>query len=332
MIEKFINTKNASRNLSDKEWEKVVPKLAKELAKVDYRYEYDDTQLWRDWQNLKKFNNPEIFINSTRRVGMKLCEHFFPNFFDIKSNGKTFSELWKDPKVLEAVLRWNRKSHSTPYLSELRRGVYFTQGLPKSTMYRPLMAKTIVDHYGAKTVLDPCAGWGGRMLGAVASGAHYYAFEPNKETHYNLLRLARYLDIMDRVTIVCDDFLRVSSYNVPKVDMVLTSPPYFDLEIYDDDPRQSVEQFSTYKDWVKGFIIPSVDHSVDLLKKGGVSCWNVAKIRSRHDLRLEVQNCHEYRGMKIDEVFSVVSSRRQFNQRDRKNLKTTDDTVCFRYL
>ena len=330
MIDEILGVKNATRSIPESEWEKVVPKLARELTKVDFKHNYPEDKLHKDWMALQRFSSKDFFINSQKRTGMKLCEHYFPNFFDIQSDNKSFSGLWKDPEVLEKVLRWNRQSHSTPYLSELRRGVYFTQALPKSTMYRPLMAKMIVDHYNAKVVLDPCAGWGGRMLGALASGAEYHAFEPNRETHYNLLRLAEYLNVMDRVNIICDDFLNVKSHNIPKVDLVLTSPPYWDLEVYDDDPKQSIQQFSSYKEWIKGFIIPAVDYSIDHLKQNGTSCWNVAKVRSRHDLCQEVENCHEYRRFYIDQTFSVVSSRRQFNQKKNKNLKSKDDTVCYK--
>jgi len=56
---------------------------------------------------------------------MKLCEHFFPNFFDIENkNGDSFKSLWKADK-LEKVIRWNRKSHSTPLPIGIEKGNIF---------------------------------------------------------------------------------------------------------------------------------------------------------------------------------------------------------------
>jgi len=328
----ILGVKNGTRNLSDKEFDRLLPDLAQEISQLDYRIIHDHGQLSKDWYSLQKANVYGNEIHSTSRIGMKLCEHFFPNFWDIRSMGKSFAESWKDPSVMEKVLEWNRKSHSTPYLSELRRGVYFVQGMTKSTMYRPLLAKAIVKHYRAKRVLDPCAGWGGRMLGTVAAGAEYYAFEPNVETVSNLYSLAYYLGIDKHVHIYCDDALQMDEYDFPKVNMILTSPPYFDLEIYDDGPKQSVQRFPSYKEWVRGFIRPLIDKGIDRLCSGGVSCWNVAKVRSRHDLVDEVEGCHSFRGMKPDETFSVVSSKRQANQTVTKNMKSSDDTVCYRYI
>lgn len=133
---------------------------------------------------------------------MKLCEHFFPNFFDILSPKREgFKTHWNE-QDLQKVIKWNRKSHySTPYLSEMRRGVNFCYGLTKNTMYRPHLAKMIYDYYRPTWVLDPCCGWGGRMLGVVANGAKYYGFEPNKEIYNHLMELVDLLAIKNDVII-----------------------------------------------------------------------------------------------------------------------------------
>jgi hypothetical protein len=172
------------------------------LEQVSFIPHYTNQQLYDDWLKLKKWHTTEESINSTSRVGMKLCEHFFPNFYDIADNkGNSFNTMWKKDNLIK-ILRWNRKSHSTPYLSELKRGIYFCCGMTKSTMYRPQMSKMLCDHYSPKIVLDPCMGWGGRLLGAVASGAHYIGFDPNTETFKNLTRMVEFLGIQDKVTLI----------------------------------------------------------------------------------------------------------------------------------
>ena len=35
-----------------------------------------------------------------------------------------------------------------------------------ATTFMPGYAKAVYEHFGAQAVLDPCAGWGDRMLGA----------------------------------------------------------------------------------------------------------------------------------------------------------------------
>ena len=325
MIQTFLNIKNSVRNLSDVEFENILSTLASELEDVSFYYSYSDSDLLKDWNALIKWNARVDTMASTQRVGMKLCEHFFPNFFDIENkDGNSFKSLWKADK-LEKVLRWNRKSHSTPYLSELRRGIYFNYKLAKSTMYRPQMAKMLVSNLGAKRVLDPCAGWGGRMLGCVSAGAEYVAFEPNTETYESLLKLIKLLGIEDKVRIIKDSALEMDKYDIGEFDLILTSPPYFDLEVYSHEDTQSINGCDTYKMWVDKFLNPLINLGLNHLKLNGWSCWNVHNV-GKMKMIDDVKVIHE--GYNNQKVFSVTSSKRQTNQTVSKK-KNADITICY---
>jgi 16S rRNA G966 N2-methylase RsmD len=330
MIEQYLNVRNSTRSLTDDQFEKIVSTLAQELEQVSYFPQYSYNELNEDWKKLKKWTSSDVVINSTSRLGMKLSEHFCPNFFDIETaKGDSFASLW-NAKNLEKILRWNRKSHSTPYLSELKRGIYFCCGLPKSTMYRPQMMKLACMRYSPNTVLDPCAGWGGRMLGAVSYGADYIAFEPNTKTYTNLNKIVDFLDISHKVKLICDDVRNYQKYDLPNVDMVLTSPPYFDLEVYTHEATQSVSNSDSYQQWAEEFLKPVIKMGLDHLTDDGVSCWNVGKVRG-NDMNVDVYKYHTMFDWDKHEVLSVQSSKRQTNQATvTKNQKSTDDTVVFK--
>jgi 16S rRNA G966 N2-methylase RsmD len=328
MIHKFLNIRNSLRDLTDEEFDVLLPQLAKELEGVSFYTEYSDIELLTDWQKLLGWNANVNTMASTQRIGMKLCEHFFPNFYDIEDKkGNSFKSLWT-AKNLEKVLRWNRKSHSTPYLSEIKRGIYFNFGLPKSTMYRPQMAKMVVSNLGGVNVFDPCAGWGGRMLGSIAAGADMYtAFEPNTETYNNLLRLIEFLGIKDKVRLYKDSALNMYKYDIKEVDIVLTSPPYFDLEVYTHEDTQSITGCTSYQMWVDKFLEPLVTGALSTLKPTGWSCWNVHNV-GKMKMIDDVAKIHKKFPTK--KIFSVISSRRQINQKvPTKNEKNSDVTICY---
>ena len=67
--------------------------------------------------------------------------------------------------------------------------------------------------FSKNVVLDPCCGWGGRMLGAVTAGKRYIGFEPNEETYNNLIRLAHFLGIENRIDIYNDGAENMHSYD-----------------------------------------------------------------------------------------------------------------------
>mgnify|MGYP003671120730 FL=1 len=45
MIEQFLNKKNTLRNLTDDEFERILPQLAIELESIDYHYYYQHVVL-----------------------------------------------------------------------------------------------------------------------------------------------------------------------------------------------------------------------------------------------------------------------------------------------
>lgn len=323
MIEQFINKKYSLRNLSDAEFDKLVPVLAEELESVDYAVYYQNDTLIKDWEKLKEFKSNESSINSTTRVGMKLLEHFNQNIWNVRgSKTPSFKDTWKKEN-LEKVIKWNRHSHSTPYMSEIRRGLYFCCGLSKVTMYRPTLAKIICDYFKPKIIFDPCAGWGGRMIGSVASGCHYIGIEPVRETFDNLVRMASFLRIGDKVTLINNSIENVAWDT--KVQLILTSPPYFDLEIYDNSELQSINKYPSYDLWSERFLRGIIEKSVHILD--GVSCWNVADYE-KHKLVDAVHMYHKEFGMSNIKEFYVNSSRRPISG---SSSRKDDVTYCFKY-
>jgi hypothetical protein len=135
-----------------------------------------------------------------------------------------------------------------------------------------------------RRVLDLCAGWGDRLVGALATAAtntmqdsvlldSYTATDPNPLLHngYQAL-IARYKP---------HDF-RAVVYNTPmedltadqlrpdnlRQDIMLTSPPYFTTERY-SGPGQSHQRYNTYSQWRDGFLYKLAEQSRNALAVGG---------------------------------------------------------------
>ena len=87
ILPNFLNVRYSTRNLTDEQFEGVLPTLAEELVSVNYKIKYSEEKLRADWKKLLDYDtsSPDRFTASTVRVGMKLCEHFFPNFYTFQS-------------------------------------------------------------------------------------------------------------------------------------------------------------------------------------------------------------------------------------------------------
>ena len=104
LLQNYLNKRNSTRNLSDQEFDSIVDILAEELEQVSFIPNYTDPQLYKDWMDLKKWTTKDDYINSTNRIGMKLCEHFFPNFYDIADNkGNSFHSMWKKENLIKIL-------------------------------------------------------------------------------------------------------------------------------------------------------------------------------------------------------------------------------------
>lgn len=280
-----------------------------ELMAIDYRYHYDVEQLKSDWINLKKTTT--FKKGSQFKPGMKLCQHFFPNFWEIQNNkGTSFADCWKDYDLMDDVLCWGKKGMSKVWLSWIRRAVFMRASLPNSSFYRPHFSRQIILQTQKNTGLlfDPCAGWGGRMLGTVSAGWDYVGCEPNVATYNNLLKLIDFLGIKNNVTL----------YNIPveefdfdsvrnKVDVVLTSPPYFNLEVYTSDDNQSYQKYNTYQIWISNWLEPLIENCIRTLKTGGLSCWNAMNFSNTCKMATDVIDIHSKLGYNVDYTLGFQS-------------------------
>ena len=294
-----------------------------ELIKTDYHYNYSDVELRKDWKRLCETTTYKT--GSQFKPGMKLCQHFFPNFFEI-SNIKlnSFEKCWQNEELMNKVREWGLKSMSKLWMSWIRRAVYLAGGLPNSSFYRPHFAKQIIETYKPNfegNLFDPCAGWGGRMLGTVAAGWNYTACEPNKDTYNNLQKLIAFLDIDDRVDIRNCPVEEHKYKN--EADIVLTSPPYFNLEVYDSNISQSYYRFFEYNTWKERWFIPLLEESIQNLSENGYSCWNVMNF-GKQDLVETVMNVHQQKGYELVGTVGFKSPLANI-----RNLKNRDVTYIF---
>jgi len=133
-------------------------------------------------------------------------------------------------------------------------------------IFKPLNAMHIYKKYKPNMVLDFCMGWGGRLVGASAMGIYYIGIEKNIELREPYNQMVDFLDC--DCNLIFDDALNVD-YSVLKYDMVLTSPPYYNTEIYSGSEKISKES------WNKSFYIPIFDMTYNHLQVGGNYCLNI---------------------------------------------------------
>lgn len=337
MMKQIINKKNALRDLTDSQFEMMVSDLASEIAAHGIFYEdYSDAEIMSDWKLLCKkplpIDKTQTTIAATNVAGMKIMRKYMKHFHSVANyKGISVQSMWT-PENLEKALKFNRKNHSTPYASEIIRSLSFTAGLGKVTMYRPLMARNIVSYFNATSVLDVCAGWGGRMLGTksvLGGSVSYTGVEPCKKTFDGLTNICNELKLENTILVntTAEKFLNTLPENT-KYDLALTSPPYFNLEIYSDEETQSINS-KDYKTWIETFLEPVIK---GIIQRVTYSCWSVKNFKTdkKYDLFEDVVRIHEENGWKMmDTTFAMANSKRPGNSAGSGIKKTEEITYVF---
>ena len=145
------------------------------------------------------------------------------------------------------------------------------------------LARDLINEFsdGGK-VLDPCAGWGGRLVGFLASDATEY--DGTDASPYQCegdkLIYDTFRDVTQgekQVSITCSPFEKRTLRNA-YFDMAITSPPYFDTEKYIGG-EQSRETSSNYEQWRDTFYRVLIEKTFAALKVGGIFCLQVGSQR-----------------------------------------------------
>lgn len=278
-----------------------IPKniTTQELMALDYRYNYSQEELLEDWVRL--LQTDKFKKGSQFKPGMKICQQYFPNFWEIQdTRGNSFAKAWNDPVIMDKVRLWGLQGMSNLWLSWIRRAVYMAAGLPNSSFYRPHFAKQITMMTGKQhgVLFDPCAGWAGRLLGTIANGWDYIACEPNPETYQGIQNVLNLIQTQCNVQVHNIPAETFDFQNQSKVDAVLTSPPYFNLEVYNSDSTQSYNKFDQYEFWRDQWLEPLIVNCLSILKDDGISAWNVMNIKGK-DFVSDVLSIHEKHGWKV---------------------------------
>ena len=230
----------------------------------------------QDFQSLQKIN-----CNATKlsvRNGVNFVDYFTMKH-RLETKGKegiTFYELWdqrayyKTKNYVKNIIEFYKKTGIIK--NELRvflriYNLYFGA----VNIFKPIIAMDIYCRYKPKSVLDMTMGWGGRLVGACALNIpKYTGIDLNTKLEKSYTEMVKVLKqhSSTEINLYFKDALDVD-YSKIDYDLVLTSPPYYNIEQYEGQKVMEKEQ------WNREFYIPLFEKTWKYLKKGGHYCLNI---------------------------------------------------------
>lgn len=201
-------------------------------------------------------------------VGTKVCNSFFPNRYHAKYRGSLSAwEAWHNDVALRKAVELQVESGDPTSPQRVLKAILFHHRTP--SVFRPAVAKYVYETYAKGGVVwDPCAGYGGRLMGAMAAGvAKYIGTDVESETVAGNQALAKVLGVSDKCSVILS---KAEEHAIQEpLDLVFTSPPYFDLEVYGDASEKAATGYGSVTGWLQGFLEPVLKRAFDHLRPGG---------------------------------------------------------------
>lgn len=233
--------------------------------------------------------NGQATIGLGNNMGQSINRFLFPNMMTAEPKGRGSNSLkdrfLNDNKLRRAIrLCFDfRDGANLAHPTALRRSLELVTG-ENIQNFKAQNARAIAEYlcpvlWG--NVYDYSAGYGGRLLGITSSNMRYQytGIDPNTETVENL----NYLNSLILSATGGDGTIvqSVSEEYQPKdIDLAFSSPPYFNLEKYCDEPTQCMNRYTTLDEWFEGYVVPTMKNIHRGLNADGIFATNIADYKS----------------------------------------------------
>ena len=220
--------------------------------------------------------------------GQSFCRFWFHNMQDARvvdnANVSLYSRFHNDRKLRRAIrlcYKYRNEGDKTVIPQNLRRALELVNGGTIQN-FKPMNARAVWEYICPNffgRVLDFSSGYGGRMLGAMTSNMryHYTGMDPNTETYNGLEALGSLVN--EVVGTDYEMYNTVSEEFDPEAgayDAAFSSPPYFNLEIYTDEPTQCMNRYTNMDAWFECYVEPTLRMLHKGLDQDGIYAVNIA--------------------------------------------------------
>jgi len=264
--------------------------------------------------------------------GLDLANSFHPHMMEAyysRGENSPYKTYRDDDGLRDCINRWMELGN-IPNPAGMRRILKTRNGTRGVVNFKPVIAKFIYDNYCSREgkILDPCSGYSGRLAGCIASNRdlHYHGIDPDGQTAVGNMEISSFFstqyDVLGeriykynfRFDLGCAEEIMPELND--KYDLIFTSPPFFNTEIYNDDHSQSSNRFNKYNVWLNDFLFRIVDESYRLLNDNGslvLNVKNLAYYKIADDLCKHCENSWE-----LEKTYHMRLSNSEFFRKNGK--------------
>lgn len=229
-------------------------------------------------------------------AGQSFCRFWFPNMQEAYTRKdkevSLYGRFHNDKKLKRAInlcYKHRDEGEKSVLPQNLRRALDLVSG-GSIQNFKPMNARAIYEYicptmFGR--VLDFSSGYGGRMLGCLTSNMryNYTGIDPNTKTYTGLGALGQlitesgYGSGFQMNHTVSEEF----DADAKSFDAAFSSPPYFNLETYTDEPTQCMNKCDNVDAWFELYVEPTLRMLHKVLDDGAIYAVNIADYKIDKD-------------------------------------------------
>jgi hypothetical protein len=243
--------------------------------------------------------------------GNKASNYYFQPYRVKTKVGKwSHFSAWNDPEKRKRIIDVDKHIHrNTPNIIGISTGLRSAMEMTLGSVnqFKPYIAICgVYEKFKPKRVLDISAGWGDRLIGAMAKNIDYIGIDQNKklEKPYTQMISDFKDDTSSNVRMIFKKSQDVDYSKLPPYDLIFTSPPYFDLEKY-----EGMEPFKDKEDFIENYWKPTIIPAFKHLSSGGHMALNMPEemyspligIIGKADSKIEmpIRNRHNWKDSSV---------------------------------
>ena len=282
-------------------------------------YSKENYDIIKEFNKLKSFDETTLLKDYEINQSMHACGMlwtYFPHWVEVEFDGISLKDAWKNDemkyqlflKCCKYVLKHNKNNKLTYNRLRQNSKVYLTK--QSVSNFRPTVAKLIYNLYGNKGVVyDMSCGYGGRLLGFLASDCKkYIGVDPCTKTYNGLLLLKNDFEYIDKQVSIHNCGSEDFELTKNSIDLAFTSPPYFDTEKYSKESTQSYMKFPTCELWLNDFLGKTIENCKHGLKDDGHLIINIANVKTYPNLENEAVEIITEKGFRLVNIYNMVLS------------------------
>jgi hypothetical protein len=209
-------------------------------------------------------------------TGNKASNYYFQPYREKTKVGKwSHWTAWNNPEKRKRIMDIDKSIHrDSPKIIGTPTGLQsaMRMGFGSVNQFKPYIAVCVYQKFKPKRILDISAGWGDRLIGAMAQNIDYIGIDSNtslKKPYTQMINDFKNKS-SSKVNMIFKKSQDVDYSKLPPYDLIFTSPPYFDLEKY-----EGMELYDSKEEFIDKYWRPTIEPAYKYLQSGGRMVLNM---------------------------------------------------------